>query len=125
MGPEPAEGHDQDHGWNHVGGGEHLELEHAKAGCQHDEAATGLEVCNHFGAGQGDNHAGHIIEGGKDDELGQGDGGNHVAQLAGKDGCGEKVEDGFCDEDGGVTGHPRVQTAIDARTTRAKEDDNG
>lgn len=41
MGPEPAEGHSEDHGWNHVGGGEHFELEHAKAGCQHDEAAAG------------------------------------------------------------------------------------
>ena len=37
---------------------------------------------------------------------------------------GEKVEDGFCDEDGGVTGHPRVQTAIDARATGTKEDDD-
>lgn len=30
MGPEPAEGHSEDHGWNHVGGGEHFELEHAR-----------------------------------------------------------------------------------------------
>lgn len=93
IGPEPAEGHDQDHGWDHVGGGEHLELEHAKAGCQHDEAATGLEVCDHFRAGQGNDKTCQIKEGGKDDELGQGDSGDHIAEIAGKDGRGEKVED--------------------------------
>ena len=63
MGPEPAEGHDEDHGWDHVGDGEVLELEHAKTGCQHDEAATGLEVCDHFRTGQRYDKACHIIEG--------------------------------------------------------------
>ncbi len=78
MGPEPAEGHSEDHGWNHVGGGEHFELEHAKAGCQHDEAAAGLEVSNHFGTGQWNDIASQIKEGRKNQELRNGDNGYHV-----------------------------------------------
>lgn len=65
IGPKPTEGHDKEHCGNHVSGWELLELDHAKACCQHDETATGLEVSNHVWRSKRKDKAGKVKERGK------------------------------------------------------------
>lgn len=69
VGPEGGDGHDKDHGWNHVGNGEHFHPNHAEAGGQQDKPAAGFEVGDHGLIGQGVDGGGGIKQNQEDDAL--------------------------------------------------------
>ncbi len=123
--PDPAAGHDQYHCRYHVRSGEHLDLDHAEAGCQKQHAAAGLEIVDHVRCGQRVDDACQKEQDHENDQLRDRNKGNNESQNAGKDhGC-EKVEDRFGDQNRLITGHAGENGSVDPGAARAEKNDDG
>lgn len=91
--PEKADRHHQDHSGQHIGCGEHLDLDHTKTCCQHQEAAAGLKIIDHCRSGVGDDDSAQCKQDEENDKLRDRNDADHGAQGACKDqGC-EQIQD--------------------------------